>query len=89
MGNINVAMREALDEIKTLREEVRLMQLKMSSFQERQAGLEKDVSNFGVILKRVEGSSRDNSNSLLNLSLLEEGRSVYRKPKRHTGSSYS
>lgn len=83
-----MSAREETNEIGLLKEELRLMQLKMSSFQARQAGLEKDVSNFGVILKRVEGSSRDNSTSLLNLSLLEEGRSVYRRPKRHTGSSY-
>ena len=76
-------------EIDLLREELRLMRLKMSSYQERQAGLEKDLSNFGVILKRADETGRDNSNSLLNLALLEEGRSVYRKPKRHTGSSYN
>lgn len=89
MGNINVIMREIQHEIELLREELRLMQFKMSSFQERQAGLEKDVSNLSVILKRVDQKSGDNSNSLLNLSLLEEGRSIYRRPKRHTGSSYN
>ena len=86
MGNISA--KEETHDIGLLKEELRLMQLKMSSFQERQAGLEKDLSNFGVILKRVDQKSRDHSSSLLNLSLLEEGRSVYQRPKRHTGSSY-
>lgn len=89
MGNLNAALLHLAQEVDLLREELRLMQLKMSAFQERQAGLEKDVSNFGVILKRVDEKSGNNSNSLLNLSLLEEGRSVYRRPKRHTGSSYN
>ena len=84
MGNVS-----GKREIDLLKEELRLMRLKMSSYQERQAGLEKDLSNFGVILKRADETGRDNSNSLLNLALLEEGRSVYRRPKRHTGSSYN
>ncbi|CAM9104649.1 unnamed protein product [Sphacelaria rigidula] len=72
-----------------LKAELRGLRMEMGSFQKRLAGLEKDVSNFGVILNRVHESRQENSNALLNLSLLEEGRSMYRRPKRHTASSYN
>lgn len=59
----------------------------MNSFQTRLAGLERDVANFGVVLGKVQKKSSDNSNSLLNISLLEEGRSTYKR-KHHTASTY-
>lgn len=71
--------------------EVELNQLKleMSSFQKRLAGLEKDLPKLGVNVTRCNEKVQENSNALLNINLLEEGRSVYkRRPKRHTGSSY-
>lgn len=89
MGNITSDMSEEYNAIQTLHTELKQMRLEMSSFQKRLAGLEKDVSNFGVILNKAHDTSQENSNALLNLSLLEEGRSFYRKPKRHTGSSFN
>lgn len=80
MGNIPT--------IEIWREELQRLRAEMSSFQTRLAGLEKDVSKCGVAINRIHQTSQDNSNALLNISLLEEGRSVYRKPKRHTASTY-
>lgn len=70
------------DILREVREELRQLRVEMRSFQNRLAGVEKDISSCVL-------SIRDNSNSLLNISLLEEGRSVYRKPKRHTASNYN
>lgn len=75
-------------EEEVLRAELRQLRLEMSSFQKRLAGLEKDVSSCGIAINACHETTRDNSNNLLNISLLEEGRSVYRKPKRHTASTY-
>lgn len=62
-------------------EALQALRVEMSLFQSRLAGLERDVSKCGVKIK-------ENSNALLNISLLEEGRSVYKKPKRHTASTF-
>lgn len=78
MGNIQSEFYEALCEVRR----------EMNVFQSRLAGLEKDVSNLGVTITQVHGTCQDNSNHLLNLSLLEEGRSTYRRPKRYTASTY-
>lgn len=71
-----------------LRAELHQLRLEMSSFQKRLAGLERDVPQLGIAINACHDTSRENSNNLLNISLLEEGRSVYRKPKRHTASTY-
>lgn len=60
----------------------------MAGFQTRLAGLEKDVASLSLVSRRAFETGRDNSNTLLNISLLEEGRSAYKNPRRHTGSSY-
>jgi hypothetical protein len=79
----NVSGNETRDqEIHTLREKVRLLKIEMNNYQNRLTGVEKDVATLTILAK-------DNANSLLNISLLEEGRSVYRRPKRHAGSSYN
>lgn len=84
MGNAS-----SLDEdVVLLRDELLKSRSEISSLQRRVAGLEKDVSNFSVVLNKAHETSQANSNNLLNISLLEEGRSVYRKPKRHTASTY-
>lgn len=81
MGNLASSLDMVIEELRRLR-------LELDSFQTRLAGLERDVSNLGVVSKRAHEASQENSNAILGISLLEEGRSAYRKPKRHTGSSY-
>ena len=83
MGNIPGS---SVEEV--LRAELQQLRVEMSYFQKRLAGLEKDVSSCGIAINACHETSRENSNNLLNISLLEEGRSVYRTPKRHTASTY-
>ena len=63
----------------------------------KMAFLERDVINHGVQtttnshkIDSIYNHVNDNSTKLLNISLLEEGRSVYRPKNRtsHTASSY-
>lgn len=88
MGNIPGSFTEFTESVALLRQELLKMRIEMSSFQKRLAGLEKDVSKCGLAIRECRQTTDDNSNSLLNISLLEEGRSVYR-PKRHAASSYA
>lgn len=85
MGNIPASF---TDTIALLREELRHMRIEMGLFQNRLAGLEKDVSSCGLAINACHVTTQDNSNALLSLHLLEEGRSAYRRPKRHTASAY-
>lgn len=75
-------------EVVFLRDELRKSTSEIHALQRRMAGLEKDVSNLSVVLKTAHETSQQNSDTLFNISLLEEGRSVYRKPTRHTASTY-
>lgn len=80
----NVSSNDLRDqEINVLRERIRLLKCEIDVYQKRLAGAERDI----VALTKV---AKDNSAALLNISLLEEGRSVYsRRPRRHAGSSYN
>ena len=89
MGNVpSMNFMDIPAEHERLLEALRLLRDEMRIFQERLAGLEKDVGNIGVIVENTKRVSVDNSNDILNISLLEEGRSMYRPRKSHTSSSY-
>ena len=58
--------------------------------QERVGRLERDIINTSVRVDRTHAENLEMSNKVLNIQLLEEGRSTY-KPRRriaHTASSY-
>lgn len=92
MGNKESRYTQEVENMKAsnsqLREELRV-------YQTRLAGLEKDLSNFVIETRKVKTLAKENSNQLLSLSLLEEGRSTYVGKKRgkgmktHTASSYA
>ena len=88
MGNFVTKLQELSERSIRLQEQVRV-------FQDRLAGLERDLSNMGVEIGKVNRLAKENNGHLLSISLLEEGRSTYyggarKKDRRtHTASSYS
>ena len=91
MGNILEVMRVLRHEHTRIFDILRLLRNEMNLFQTRLAGLEKDYENVELSLQRNNSQIDKNSNALLNISLLEEGRSTYRPKytkKYHTSSTY-
>jgi len=91
MGNTLEVMRVLRHEHVRIFEILRLLRNEMNSFQTRLAGLEKDYENVETSLRENNYQMEKNSNDLLNLHLLEEGRSTYRPKytkKYHTASTY-
>ena len=81
MGNTIEVMGIIREEHSRIFEILHLMKNEMNTFQDRLAGLERDFENISV-------TTENNSTALLNLNLLEEGRSTYRKRRFHTSSTY-
>lgn len=91
MGNIMDTMSAIRQEHARILEILKLLQKEMDSFQTRLAGLEKDYGNLELSIKDYREETDKNSRALLNISLLEEGRSTYRPKytkKYHTSSTY-
>lgn len=64
------------------------MRRQVRSLNNRLAVMEKNHTNVVVDLKRTARVSDKNRDEILNIQLLEEGRSSYRPRKTHLHSSY-
>jgi len=88
MGNTIEVMGIIREEHSRIFEILHLIKNEMNHFQNRLAGLERDFENISVTTNQTKLQSENNSTALLNLNLLEEGRSTYRKKRFHTSSTY-
>lgn len=91
MGNIVETMSTIRQEHSRILDILHSLRKEMDSFQTRLAGLEKDYGKLELSIKHYREETDKNSRALLNISLLEEGRSTYRPKytkKYHTSSTY-
>jgi len=100
MGNHLTLLNDLFSEVRELREQNEFMRKKLEKAYERMGKLEKNVINVQTHLNLmksevtnlniVKSEVKYLSNRLLNIDLLEEGRSKYiGNRKRHTYSSYT
>ncbi len=73
--------------VDNIESKINKIRLETSVLNTRLAGVEKEMINHRLITDSLHNRMEEHSSKFLNLSLLEEGRSIY-KPKRHTASVY-
>ena len=89
MGNYISIITEFENELKYLREKNTFLEDRLEKMYERVGRLEKDIINTSIKANLIKEDVKHVKNRVLNIDLLEEGRSYIGSRKRHTHSMYS
>ncbi len=88
MGNYVSIIFHMQNEIKDIRERNEFLHDKLESMYERTGKLEKDIINTQINVNLQKENLQFVTNRIMNIDLLEEGRSYIGNRKRHTASEY-
>ena len=89
MGNYVSIIAEFENELKYLRDRNTFLEERLEKMYERVGRLEKDIINTSIKANLIKEEVKIVKNRVLNIDLLEEGRSYIGSRKRHTHSHHS
>ena len=88
MGNYVSVITEFENELKYLRDKNAFLEERLEKMYERVGRLEKDIINTSIKANLIKEEVKNVTNRVLNIDLLEQGRSYIGSRKRHTYSNY-
>ena len=89
MGNYVSVITEFENELKYLRDRNTFLEERLEKMYERVGRLEKDIINTSIKANLIKEEVKNVTNRVLNIDLLEQGRSYIGSRKRHTHSHYN
>ena len=88
MGNYVSIIKEFENELKYLRDKNTFLEERLEKMYERVGKLEKDIINTSIKTNLNKEEVKKVTNRIINIDLLEQGRSYIGSRKRHTYSNY-